>query len=294
MLSFGLLMWSPLSTGKYFTVTVSPTTGDTLVPEIYQPTFAYPKMDQHIPIVADTIIALGYPFAVIILMQLRVRSFWDLNNGVWGTIYSVMTSCMLQIIVKLVYAGLRPNFLTVCQPVIPQDVMERVGRGYGNIYFNARICSNPDKKLVAGSMQSFPSGHTAAAFAGLTYAALYTNAKLKVFSNVHQPWVFLLFFWFPILAATCAVGTLMLDMSHNWYDILAGAILGIAVAASSYRATYASLFDYRINHIPLPRVIGRKRGRLEGVNLARPEEVAGFSKMVGIRWGGWGQHEHWM
>lgn len=41
--------------------------------------------------------------------------------------------------------------------------------------------------------------------------------------------------------------------SHHWYDVLAGAVIGATGAFASYRMSYASIWDYRFNHIPLPR-----------------------------------------
>lgn len=291
MLSLALLKWSPVPTGKFFTVTVGPPTAgsSSQFSEVYEPTFAYPKMSQHIPIIADAVIAVAVPITFILIMQFRVRSFWDVNNGIWGVLYAVMTGCMIQIIVKLVYAGLRPNFLTVCQPKIPVEDLVRLGQGFQDIYFNARICSNPDKKMVANSLQSFPSGHSTAAFAGLVFASLYINGKLKIFGNTHPPYFFLILFLFPLTLATCVVGTLMLDMSHNWYDILAGSLLGTFTAFVAYRATYASVWDYRTNHIPTPRVLGRKNGWKTGLRSADHHEVGAFSKMQYLRHGGWGQ-----
>ncbi|KAK6517330.1 hypothetical protein TWF281_003987 [Arthrobotrys megalospora] len=46
-------------------------------------------------------------------------------------------------------------------------------------------------------------------------------------------------------------GAISIDMSHHWYDILAGAILGSLVAILCYRNAYAAVFDYRWNHVPL-------------------------------------------
>ena len=58
MLSLGLLLWSPLPTGKYFAVTVSPSADASGVQsEVYNPEFAHPKMSQHIPILADAALA---------------------------------------------------------------------------------------------------------------------------------------------------------------------------------------------------------------------------------------------
>lgn len=81
----------------------------------------------------------------------------------------------------------------------------------------------------------------------------------------------------------------MLDMSHNWYDILAGAILGTMTALAAYRATYASVWDYRTNHIPTPRIVGRKTGWKTGLRHADHGENGSFAKMQYLRHGGWGQ-----
>ena len=73
---------------------------------------------------------------------------------------------------------------------------------------------------------------------------------------------------FPLLVATTICGSLSLDESHNWYDTLAGAAIGILSALAAYRTRYAAIWDFRLvaspwqicrfddpsfNHIPLPR-----------------------------------------
>ena len=44
-----------------------------------------------------------------------------------------------------------------------------------------------------------------------------------------------------------------IDEFHNWYDVLAGAVIGTIMAFSGYRMVYASVWDFRFNHIPLTR-----------------------------------------
>lgn len=45
--------------------------------------------------------------------------------------------------------------------------------------FDRTICTgDPDE--IDDSLESFPSGHSAAAFAGFLFLYLYLNAKLKV------------------------------------------------------------------------------------------------------------------
>ena len=50
---------------------------------------------------------------------------------------------------------------------------------------------------------------------------------------------------FPLIFATTICGSLSLDESHNWYDIFAGAIIGILSALAAYRTRYAAIWDFR-------------------------------------------------
>jgi diacylglycerol diphosphate phosphatase/phosphatidate phosphatase len=183
-------------------------------------------------------------------------SFWNVNNGCMGVIYSVMTGATLQIIIKLVIPGLRPHFLTVCDPQIGAGATA-AGEGFGGVYFTTSICrdhADPERrKLIANALQSFPSGHSIAAWAGLFYLSLYLNAHLKIFSNYHPSYWKLLVFVAPLLAATLIVGSLTLDMSHNWYDIAVGSAIGVLMALLSYRMCFAAVWDFRWNHVPLKR-----------------------------------------
>lgn len=209
-------------------------------------------------------------------------SFWNVNNGCMGVIYSVMTGATLQIIIKLVIGGLRPHFLAVCDPQI--DGVQ--GIGYGKLYFDTSVCrDHTDSKRrdeIANAMQSFPSGHSIAAWAGLFYLSLYFNAHLKIFSNYHPSYWKLLLFVAPMLAATLIVGSLTLDMSHNWYDIIVGSALGVVMAILSYRMCFAAVWDFRFNHIPLPR-----DPRIPGLSYSI-EELEDWSGGCATRRGGWG------
>jgi membrane-associated phospholipid phosphatase len=76
--------------------------------------------------------------------------------------------------------------------------------------YDRAVCTG-DEKLINDSLESFPSGHSTAAFAGFIYLAIYFNAMLKVMS-AHNPayWKMILFFS-PILGATLIAGSLTID-----------------------------------------------------------------------------------
>jgi hypothetical protein len=118
--------------------------------------------------------------------------------------------------------------------------------------YQSDICTG-DKNQINDSLESFPSGHTTAAFSGFIYLYLYLNAKLKVFSNYHPALWKLIAIYAPVLGAVLIGGALTIDEFHNWYDIIAGAGIGTVFAFSAYRMMYASVWDFRFNHVPLNR-----------------------------------------
>jgi membrane-associated phospholipid phosphatase len=252
--------------------------------EIVYPEFAYPMRDEIVPIWLAAFLAAVIPIVAILLMQIRIRSFWDVNNGVIGLLYSLITAAVFQVFLKWLIGGLRPHFLAVCKPDITK-ARELGGLnldGYMQLYFTRDICTG-DEKEINDSLESFPSGHTTAAFAGFVFLYLYLNAKLKVFSNYHPAMWKLIVIYAPILGATLIGGALTIDEYHNWYDILAGAIVGTVMAFSAYRMTYAAIWDWRYNHIPLNRGAAFGFGSGEVVDAV-------FTRKAG--WGGrvWETH----
>lgn len=230
------------------------------------------------PIWAAALLAALVPIFVFLVMQIRIRSFWDVNNAVIGLLYSLITAAVFQVFLKWLIGGLRPHFLTVCQPDVDLIKDQYDATGYKELYFTRDICTG-DANTIDDSLESFPSGHTTAAFAGFVYLYLYLNAKLKVFANYHPAMWKLIAIYAPILGAVLIGGALTIDEFHNWYDIVFGAIIGTVMAFSAYRMTYAAIWDWRINHIPLSRGVP--------FDFANPELAhATFTHRVGWGHGG--------
>ncbi|KAK3325004.1 phosphatidic acid phosphatase type 2/haloperoxidase [Apodospora peruviana] len=253
--------------------------------EVVYPQFAYPMRKEIIPIWLAAFLAAMIPIVVILFMQIRVRSFWDVNNGIIGLLYSLITAAVFQVFIKWLIGGLRPHFLTVCQPDLSKasNTPGIVGAGYNakgfqQIYYTREVCTG-DEKEINDSLESMPSGHTTAAFAGFVFLSLYLNAKLKVWSNYHPAMWKLVAIWAPVLGACLIGGALTIDEFHNWYDVLAGAVIGTMMAFSAYRMTYAAIWDWRYNHIPLNRSSPMMFGGGEGMELGG----ATFTRRVG--WG---------
>ena len=75
-----------------------------------------------------------------------------------------------------------------------------------------QICTG-DINEIDDSLESMPSGHTTAAFAGFVFLYLYLKAKLKVFSNYHPAMWKLIAIYAPLLGA-CLIG--MKSSSRIW------------------------------------------------------------------------------
>ncbi|CAF1002618.1 unnamed protein product [Didymodactylos carnosus] len=246
--------------------------------EIVNPEFAYPFRNNIIPSWLDAFIAFIVPFLFIMLAQIRVRSFNDANTAIMGLLFSLLTATIFQVCIKWLIGGLRPHFLSVCKPNITAANVGS-GHGFGGIMFDRSICIG-DEKQINYALASMPSGHATAAFAGLLYCSYYLNGKLKVFANYRPQYWKLVLFFTPILGAVLIAATLSIDHYHHWYDILVGGIIGSMMATGAYRFQYASIWDYRFNHIPLPRV-----GAEIGYNYGLDE----FNVMPGSRKGGWNE-----
>jgi diacylglycerol diphosphate phosphatase / phosphatidate phosphatase len=254
--------------------------------EIVYPQFAYPLRHEIVPIWASALLSVFVPIAVFLICAIRVRSFWDLNNATIGLLYSLIGAAVFQVFCKWLIGGLRPHFLSVCKPDVPlgggvTGTGANTGQGFLNVYYRPNVCTG-DRKQINDSLESFPSGHTTAAFAGFVYLYLYLNAKLKVFANYHPAMWKLIAIYAPILGATLIGGALTIDEYHNWYDVVAGAIIGTVFAFSAYRMMYAAIWDFRFNHVPLARHVPFTYG-MNGSGAFHGFHDAVFTRKVG--WG---------
>jgi diacylglycerol diphosphate phosphatase/phosphatidate phosphatase len=63
---------------------------------------------------------------------------------------------------KWLIGGLRPHFLSVCQPDVSK--LTPSGNGFQNIMYNRSICTG-NSDTIDDSLESWMSGHSTAAFA---------------------------------------------------------------------------------------------------------------------------------
>lgn len=233
----------PHSFHRIFPVTFLTGSGDIVWTDI-----AYPYQTPTFSSLTAAIIGITIPVAVILFSQIWVRSFCDAANAILGLTYSLSTGSFVSVVLKKTIGGLRPHFLSVCQPkVTPQTS----GKGYNNIMFTIeQVCTGKDKTKIRNAIESFPSGHAEFAFAGLFYLSVYlfTHLRMQNVSPVGH-WRIMACV-LPLVLATYIACTMVLEYHHHAHDAIFGALLGILVALLGYRIVFKSIWDSKLNATP--------------------------------------------
>ncbi|KAI5458536.1 hypothetical protein BGZ63DRAFT_513682 [Mariannaea sp. PMI_226] len=256
--------------------------------DIIYPEWAYPDRGWIVPSWIDGLITLTVPFLTYVLAQYRIKSAWDASNAIVGTTWAVILASLFQVTLKQLVGGFRPYFLDVCMPDVSRAKHHNAtglnGVGFQHIMYTIEVCTQPDRAKLKNAITSFPSGHASATCAGFGFLFLWLNAKLKVWAD-HKPafWKLTLTF-VPLLGATLLCGTLTIDAAHNWYDIVAGAVIGLVSSYAGYRTCYAAVWDWRFNHLPL---------RQKEAFTYKDEEDCDASRTLS-RSAGWGTKREWL
>ncbi|KAH0848816.1 hypothetical protein FOPE_02996 [Fonsecaea pedrosoi] len=240
----------------------------------YNPLIGYPYVTPIFSSLLTGLLCGLVPLAVIFLSQTFARSFTDFSSATLGLLYSLVTGTCLQVILKKFIGGLRPHFLSVCIPVVPDRL---IGSGYNGMMYRAGDVCTGNPKDIDNALQSFPSGHSEIAFAGMGYLSIYLFAHLHI-GDASKPekrgfWRMILVLM-PILFATYISSTLVLGYHHFAHDCLFGAAIGCLTAVLGYRIAFRGLLDARMNWRPrlgrrLRRVVDAESDKEHHVGLER-------------------------
>ncbi|KAH3968140.1 hypothetical protein HBH51_130950 [Parastagonospora nodorum] len=234
-----------------------------------------PYLSEYVSTITSAIISFAVPAAIMGAIALwGTRGFGDGNAALIGLGYALSTATLFQSFIKIFVGGLRPHFLTICNPRIPPSLpgISTLRDGDLHFYTASQVCRG-DANKVREAQMSFPSGHSCAAFAGFGFLALYLNAKFKVLSRgghfrdyyggkawersergggmerVHH-WKLVLFVAPWCIAILFALSKIR-DAWHHPVDVVFGALVGTLFAHMAYKMAYRSVYDSRTNHIPL-------------------------------------------
>ncbi|EDW08111.2 putative phosphatidate phosphatase isoform X1 [Drosophila mojavensis] len=131
-------------------------------------------------------------------------------------------------IAKYSIGRLRPHFIAVCQPQMPDgstcDNATNVGK-----YITDFTCKGvgSSARMLKEMRLSFPSGHSSFTFYTMVYVALYLQARMnwqgsKLLRHFLQ-FLFIMIAWYTALSRVS-------DYKHHWSDVLAGSAIGAACA----------------------------------------------------------------
>ncbi|RUS24676.1 PAP2 superfamily-domain-containing protein [Jimgerdemannia flammicorona] len=210
----------------------------------------HPEVPEIISATNATIINAVGPLIILAVIELLFFfNKWDAYHMVKGHGESIAISLFFTSLLWIIVGGslgLRPTFLTKCQP----DPTKIVA---GQIYYSNEVCK---QELGKFEYQGFPSGHSSTAFAGWTFFTLYINAKIKPWGGSAQLWKVLILI-LPTIFASWISLTRVIDYHHFPYQIITGGLIGIASALIAYRINYGSDGNWlwgtgssNDNHIP--------------------------------------------
>lgn len=243
---------------------------------------SYPYTEkEEFPVVETALIAISTVFLCLILGLglLRAVGKWKWSMIVDEFILAALATswsigqCFLFVeIIKLMYGRLRPDFLSRCFET--NDVKSWMGRNNWSSWQDLPaiiepFCLDAESKRVREGHKSFPSGHSALAFAALVPPAIWLYAKFGKFRNWGA--MRLLLPSAPILLAVAVAVSRTSDYRHHSTDVLAGAFLGILVGVLT------TLFYFPVTTIPVAQVCYTE------YSVRHPEAVLNAADPVSLR-----------
>ncbi|KAG1756553.1 PAP2-domain-containing protein [Suillus paluster] len=214
---------------------------------------------ERVPDIALYFIAAVAPLVIqLVVNLLTVRSFWDYHCSALGLILGLAITGAITQFTKITVGRPRPDLLSRCMP-IPGSHDPTFGLS------TDAICTNTDESIMIDGWRSFPSGHSSLSHAGLGFLSYYLAGKMHLFDtrgHTHKAWISVT----PICGAILVAISRTMDYRHHWHDVVAGAILGLAVAYFAYRQYFPSLAS-PMSHKPHPPRV-RREEELPTVNPA--------------------------
>lgn len=195
------------------------------------PRIAYPLLSNTISVAVLLVLAIVIPFVAIGLLGLyksrrMLPTKRDASHALLALVFSAAANDSLTEILKKLVGRPRPNFVQLA--------------GYQPDGTFAATAAN-----VREAFQSFPSGHTSMAFAGLLFFSLFIWREIQQlefyrFKVHHQSWgsLKIVLSAGPTVLAAYIGATRITDYWHNFDDVVAGAFLGSVIACVAFFTQY--------------------------------------------------------
>ena len=209
-----------------------------LTPRIYRidlndPRVNFPEIPEIVPTYALGLLALLLPAATFCVFEFGLlrrphRFFSALGTFALGLAESCGFTLVFTNALKLVVGRPRPFFKAVCVEYPDATSAKCVGNGTGL-----------DVRDINDARKSFPSGHSSLAFACFVYLALYMGMRMRI---THPATEFksakFLLLSIPVCISSFVAVSRVLDFHHNYDDILAGSVMGAAIALAVWHSRW--------------------------------------------------------
>lgn len=172
------------------------------------------------------------PLVILILWSLALRpGFHKAHVTIFGLFISLFLTSVLTDIIKNAVGRPRPDLIARCkpQPGTPEHQLVTI-----------TVCTETNHHVLQDGWRSFPSGHSSWAFSGLGYFALFLAGQFHIF-RPRTDLARVLITLTPLIGAALIAMSRLADYRHDVFDVIAGSILGMAVAWFSYRRYYRPL-----------------------------------------------------
>uniref|UniRef100_A0A1A9WIZ7 Phosphatidic acid phosphatase type 2/haloperoxidase domain-containing protein n=1 Tax=Glossina brevipalpis TaxID=37001 RepID=A0A1A9WIZ7_9MUSC len=160
--------------------------------------------------------------------------------GIFG--FGVVVTQLTTDIAKYSIGRLRPHFLAVCQPIMPDGstCADAINRNKYIMDFRCQALGSTERMLKEARL-SFPSGHSSFSFFTMVYLAMYLQSRMtwqgsKLFRHFLQ-FCFIMIAWYTALSRVS-------DYKHHWSDVLAGTIIGSLIAIVVKEIGFPILFFF--------------------------------------------------
>ncbi|KAJ7224159.1 lipid phosphate phosphatase 1 [Mycena pura] len=200
------------------------------------PIINHPHKKSQIGGTLNHFIALLVPGAIVAVISLYHLSFVALHHGILALLAGRGLTRLFTTVLKNKVGRLRPDFLARCK------------------WDDIKKHCNGKKADILDGRRSFPSGHSSAVFAGMTFLSFWLAGQTAAWcfhtplpaaslrsSRLGRFTLTLLPLWWAMFVAV----TRLEDYRHHKEDVIAGGLIGFLCAVVCYLAFWPSPFTAR-------------------------------------------------
>lgn len=171
--------------------------------------------------------AILVPLCVITIFSVMRKDRLDFLHAVLACSLAELLDGVLTNSIKLIIARPRPDFFSRC---FPDGVM------------TTDLKCTGDLDTINEGRKSFPSGHSSFSFCAFGFTAFYLAGKLHTFESRGRGvgWRILVTLA-PLYVALMVALSRTADYRHHYEDVIAGSLLGLAIAYAIYRQYFPAL-----------------------------------------------------